>query len=232
MINVNSFQSLGAVDGPGVRFVVFLQGCNFRCKYCHNPETLEIKENQLYSATELFNKVKRYESYIKENGGVTVSGGEPLLQANELVGFFRLLKENGYHTAIDTNGSVYNDDVNKLFDYTDLILLDLKMPDNELYREYIKADIFPVIDFLNTANEKNKKVWIRQVVVEGVNDTNKNINFLRQFLDYENVEKIQLLPFKKICIEKYRRMNMKFEMEDFNETSEDTIKRMYELILS
>ena len=138
MISVNSFQSMGAVDGPGVRFVVFLQGCNLRCKYCHNPETLDVKEENLYSAKDILSKVNRVKNYIFDKGGVTFSGGEPLLQAGKLIDVFRTLKDEGYHIALDTNGSILNDDVKTLMEYTDLVLLDMKMPTDKKYMEFTR----------------------------------------------------------------------------------------------
>lgn len=226
MINVSSFQSLGAVDGPGVRFVVFLQGCNLRCKYCHNPETLSIKENDLYTAEELFDRIERYKSYIKNSGGVTFSGGEPLLQAEQLIPLFKLLKKNGYHIALDTNGSILNNSVKELLTYVDLVLLDVKMPCESLYYEYTGLKIKKVIEFLDYLENQKIKTWIRQVVIEGVNDTDENIEFLNGILKKECIEKIELLPFKKICIEKYKSMNLKFPMEDFKETDIKVINRM------
>lgn len=226
MINVSSFQSLGAVDGPGVRFVVFLQGCNLKCQYCHNPETLSIGDNQLYTPEALYEKIIRYENYIKADGGVTFSGGEPLLQAKELIPLVKLLKENGYHIALDTNGSVLNEHVKELIKYVDLILLDIKMPEDKLYFDYTGCHISQVMTFFEYAVSINKKLWIRQVVIEGVNDTKENIAFLKKIIENPCVEKIELLPFKKICIEKYKNLNIKFEMENFRETDIAVIDKM------
>jgi pyruvate formate lyase activating enzyme len=191
MLNINSFQSLGAVDGPGVRFVVFMQGCNFKCRYCHNPETIKIKENNLMSVNELINKIDRFKSYIFDKGGVTFSGGEPLLQAKELILAFKLLKEKGYHIALDTNGSILNDDVKKLLEFTDLVLLDLKMPNEEKYFEFIGASNKKVLEFLDYLKEISKDVWVRQVVIKGVNNTKENIVFLRKIKELSIVKKIE-----------------------------------------
>ena len=226
MINVNSFQSLGAVDGPGVRFVVFLQGCNLKCSYCHNPETLAFSENNLYTEEMLFEKIDRYSKYIKESGGVTFSGGEPLLQAKALLPLFKRLKENGYHIAVDTNGTVLNEDVQKLLCYVDLVLLDVKMPNDDLYVKYIGTNLENVMNFLDYLDKNNIDTWIRQVVIEGVNDTDENISFLNSILRKKCVKKAELLPFKKICVEKYKSMNLKFPMEDFKETDIEIINRM------
>ena len=230
MISVNSFQSMGAVDGPGVRFVVFMQGCNFKCKYCHNPETIEIKKENLFSGEDILKKVERYKSFIFEKGGVTFSGGEPLLQAKELIEVFKLLKSNGYHIALDTNGSILNDDVKELLNYTDLVLLDIKMPNDEKYREFIGAPIGNTLSFFEYLKEINKDVWIRQVVIKGVNTNKENIEFLKEMIKSPNVKKTELLPFKKICITKYEEMGIPFLMADYEETDINTINNLYKAL--
>ena len=230
MLNVNSFQSLGAVDGPGVRFVVFMQGCNFKCKYCHNPETIPLKEENLISCDDLISKIERYKNYIFDKGGVTFSGGEPLLQAKELVEVFKKLKEKGYHIALDTNGSILSEDVKTLLKYTDLVLLDMKMPDNELYKEYIGADNKKTLEFFDYLKEQNMKVWIRQVIIKGINTTKNNIEFLRKLKESKNVEKIELLPFKKLCETKYNDMGIPFLMKDYEETDIKVIENLYKAL--
>lgn len=226
-MKINSFQSLGAVDGPGVRFVVFMQGCNIRCKYCHNPETWEIDDGKDYSYNEVYNNIIKYKNYIYDRGGITFSGGEPLLQAKELLPLFIKLKEDGYHIAIDTNGSIINDDVIKLLEYTDLVLLDVKMTDEDLYNEFAGLDMRKVYDFFDLLIKMDKKIWIRQVVIENINDNDDNIEKLRNLFRHKNVEKIELLPFKKICIEKYNGMNIKFPMADYKETDINVVKEMH-----
>lgn len=227
MISVNSFQSMGAVDGPGVRFVVFLQGCNLRCKYCHNPETLDVKEENLYSAKDILSKVNRVKNYIFDKGGVTFSGGEPLLQAGKLIDVFRTLKDEGYHIALDTNGSILNDDVKTLMEYTDLVLLDMKMPTDKKYMEFTGQGINKPYDFFNYLVKINKDVWIRQVIIKGVNDNNENISFLKELKKNKNVKKIELLPFRKLCVSKYEQLKIPFLMKDFEETDNETIKKLY-----
>ena len=230
MLNVNSFQSLGAVDGPGVRFVVFMQGCNFKCKYCHNPETIPVKEENLINCDDLISKIERYKNYIYDKGGVTFSGGEPLLQAKELVEVFKKLKEKGYHIALDTNGSILSEDVKTLLKYTDLVLLDMKMPDNELYKEYMGVDNKKTLDFFDYLKEQNIKVWIRQVIIKGINTTKNNIEFLKKLKENKNVEKIELLPFRKLCETKYNDMGIPFLMKDYEETDIKVIENLYKAL--
>ncbi len=230
MLSINSYQSLGAVDGPGVRFVVFMQGCNFKCKYCHNPETLSFEKGKMVSKDELVSKIERYKSFIFEKGGVTFSGGEPLCQAEELIEVFKALKEKGYHIALDTNGSILNDSVKKLLEFTDLVLLDLKMPDNFLYNEYTGFSLDKVMEFFKYLNVINKRVWIRQVIIKGVNDTSLNLSFLKDIKNYKNVEKLELLPFRKLCETKYQQMGKEFPMKNFEETDLDTIQKLYDLL--
>ena len=230
MLNVNSFQSLGAVDGPGVRFVVFMQGCNFKCKYCHNPETIPLKEENLISCDDLISKIERCKNYIYDKGGVTFSGGEPLLQAKELVEVFKKLKEKGYHIALDTNGSILSEDVKTLLKYTDLVLLDMKMPDNELYKEYMGVDNKKTLEFFDYLKEQNIKVWIRQVIIKGINTTKNNIEFLKKLKENKNVEKIELLPFRKLCETKYNDMGIPFLMKDYEETDIKVIENLYKAL--
>ena len=209
---IHSFQSLGTVDGPGVRFVVFFQGCNLRCKCCHNPDTWSLKgEAKLYSAEEILSKVLRYKEYFKGVGGITLSGGEPLLQADFAKCIFELCKSEGINTCLDTSGSLLNGSVLSLLNLTDRVLLDIKYTDSAQYRENAGCTLEVVLDFLNVLEEKKIPTTLRQVIIPTLNDTEENILKLRNIADTHTcVDKIELLPFRKICQTKYDEMNIAF----------------------
>ncbi|NLZ45877.1 MAG: pyruvate formate lyase-activating protein [Clostridiales bacterium] len=228
---VNSIQTLGTVDGPGVRFVVFMQGCPLRCAYCHNPDTWSFDEGDEYTAKELLDKILRYKTYFGITGGVTVSGGEPLMQARFVSELFRLCKDNGIHTCIDTSGCLWNDDVKELLDVTDLCLLDVKMTNESDYINYIGCGIKPVLSFLKKLSQINKPTWIRHVVVKGVTNTEENINGLAEIIrGHSNIEKVELLPFKKLCLSKYENLGLDFRFKDIPETSNEEIDELKKIL--
>lgn len=162
---IHSFQSMGTVDGPGVRYVVFMHGCNLKCGYCHNIDVVK-GEYAEFSPQDVLNKVIRFREYFANGGGITISGGEPLLQAEFVYELFKLCHENGINTCLDTSGSVLNDSVLKVLEYTDLVLLDIKMSNEEDYQKHIGMSIDNVIKFLKTLNDKKVDCWIRQVIVD------------------------------------------------------------------
>lgn len=227
---IHSFQSLGTVDGPGVRFIVFLHGCNLSCGYCHNIDVCR-GEYEEFSAEEVFSKIKRYKSYFGKDGGVTVSGGEPLLQAAFVKELFALCKNEGIHTALDTSGSVWNEEISSLLEVCDLVLLDIKMTNGEDYKKYIGCEISAPLAFLDELEKRKIPTWIRHVVVTGLNDTKENICALHTLLEGKSViEKKELLPFRKICEEKYKNMGIPFPFADYPETTKDTINTLKEYL--
>ena len=220
---IHSFQSLGAVDGPGVRYVVFMQGCPLRCAYCHNPDTwafaAELPDCQSFEPEEVVGKILRYRSYIK-NGGVTVSGGEALMQPEFTAELFKLLKAKGIHTALDTSGIGDLNQARRVLEYTDLVLADLKFDNPEDYKAYTGADMGRVQNFLEMTRQMHIPVWIRHVVIPGLNDTPERIRKIGEISrSYENVEKIELLPFKKICQSKYDAMGIEFPLKNYEACS-------------
>lgn len=229
---VHSFQSLGTVDGPGVRFVVFLQGCNLRCKCCHNPDTWDGKSDaKEYSALEVFAKVKRYKEYFKGVGGITLSGGEPLLQAEFAKDIFTLCKEDGINTCLDTSGSVINRNVLSLLGVTDRVLLDIKYTEDALYLENAGCSLYKVLDFLKILEEKGIAVTLRQVIIPSINDNEDNILKLKQIADaHKCVDKIELLPFRKICQTKYDEMNLQFPFGSIPTPSKETMNHLSSFI--
>lgn len=225
---IHSFQSLGTVDGPGVRFVVFFQGCNLRCKCCHNPDTWErIGDSKEYTAVEVAHKVIRYKEYFKGVGGITLSGGEPLLQAEFAKDIFTLCKEEGINTCLDTSGSVSGDEVLSLLDVTDRVLLDIKYTDEAMYKENAGCSLSKVLDFLKILNEKGIPTTLRQVVIPTVNDSEDNIIKLKEIaMAHKCVDKIELLPFRKICQTKYDQMNMIFPFGTLPTPTKETMEHL------
>lgn len=212
--NIASFETMGLVDGPGVRFVVFLQGCPLRCAYCHNPEMWNPKEAKIQmTPEELVKKIKRYRVYFKDGGGVTISGGEPLLQAKFVTEVFKLCKQEGIHTCLDTSG--YGDDYDELLDYCDLIILDVKELNPDKYKNLVGKEIDKFSKFLKACQEKNKKMWFRQVIVPGYNDTKESVLALKEFADkFSNIEKIELLPYHTMAIKKYKELGIPYRLSE------------------
>ncbi len=228
---INSIQTLGTVDGPGVRFVVFTQGCNLRCHCCHNPETWKMEGGQEITPEEIVEKAKRYKSYFGEKGGITFSGGEPLLQSEFVYETFVLCKDNGINTCLDTSGSIINDGVKKLLSVTDRVLLDVKYTDEESYKKYVGCSFEKVVDFLWLLEQLNIKTTVRQVVIPGKNDTEENYKKIKNIINkYTCIDKVELLPFKKICLTKYESMKLEFPFAEICEPKAEDIQKYYNLI--
>lgn len=208
---IHSIQSLGTVDGPGVRFTVFLQGCNLRCKCCHNPDTWSADGGKEYSPKKIVDMAMRYREYFGKTGGITFSGGEPLLQSKFAYEVFKLCKEIGINTCLDTSGSIINPAVEQLLSVTDCVLLDIKYTDEQLYNKNVGCSLSTVLKFLDMLNDRNIPTTIRQVIIPTVNDSTENIMRLKEIISaYPCVTKTELLPFKKICQVKYDNMNLEF----------------------
>ncbi len=224
MINgrVHSIQSLGTVDGPGVRFVVFLQGCHLRCKCCHNPDTWDMVGGKSYSPEDIFKMVLRYREYFGTKGGITLSGGEPLLQPQFAREVFELCKAAGINTCLDTSGSILNDEVKSLLKSTDRVLLDIKYTLDALYRENVGCGMDAVQDFLQYLDTQGIPTTLRQVIIPTINDTKENILKLRLIADsYRCVDGVELLPFRKICQTKYDNMGIPFPFSSLSEPSKE-----------
>lgn len=212
---INSIYTGSAVDGPGIRTVVFFQGCPLRCAYCHNPETHGKTGGKSIAAKDLFTKIERYSAYYGSKGGVTFSGGEALLQGEFLCEILSLCKNAGIHTAVDTSGAVIDTFTDRILELCDLIILDIKMNTEEEYGKYIKGSMKEPLDFLEKCNAKGVPVWIRRVIVPGINDTEKSVLTLKNMLSrFSCIEKTELLPFEKLCSEKYEKLGLEFPMKN------------------
>ena len=226
---VQSLQSLGAVDGPGVRFVIFLQGCPLRCVYCHNPETWPLGGGTEMDTDELVRKVLRYRPYFGKDGGVTVSGGEPMLQPEFVAELFRKLQEKGIHTALDTSGIVGGEKAEQVLRHTDLALVDLKFTNAEDYRKYCKGDYHAVKEFLDLTERMKVPLWIRHVVIPGINDNPEDIEALQKQTEaYQNLQKLEWLPFHNMCKEKYDELGIAFPLENTPAMSKEKLSALTE----
>ena len=229
--NISSIESMGLVDGPGIRYVVFLQGCELRCLYCHNPETWDKdKECQRMTPEELVKKIVRFKSYFGRTGGVTFSGGEPLLQPKFLLECLKLCKKEGINTALDTAGVGFGD-YDKILLLTDLVILDLKAVSEEDYKNITGQPMIRFKKFLADCQRLNKKLWIRQVIVPGINDNEENIKKIKDFVSQlRNVEKVELLPYKTIGVHKYEDLKIKYRLEGVPDMDEGKCKELEKLL--
>ena len=223
--NYHSIQTMGALDGPGLRYVLFLQGCPFRCLFCHNPDTWSGSANSM-SVDEVFSDILKYKSfYENSNGGVTISGGEPLLQIPFLLELFKKLKTNNIHTAIDTCGYVdITEDLKKLLNYTDLFLLDIKHLDKQKHKDLTGCPNDKVLNFLKFLNDNNKSIWIRQVLVPDISMDNDYIDSLINFLKNFKIEKVELLPYHEMGKEKYKKLGLEYKLHSRIPTKEEVKK--------
>ena len=227
--SIDSIETMGLVDGPGIRVVIFFNGCKLRCKYCHNPETW-VRGNDNMTVEEVYNKIMRCEPYFRNNGGVTFSGGEPLLHSDFIIELSKMLKEKNIHIALDTAG-VGNGNYVELLSYIDLVLLDIKHTDSEGYKYITGSDIKYQEEFIETLNRLNKKVWIRQVIVPGITDNNEYILSLKEYLKkINNIEKIDLLPYHTMAIDKYKTLGIKYPLEGVPPMDKDRLEELYRLL--
>lgn len=233
ILRVHSIESFGTHDGPGIRFVIFLQGCNLNCLYCHNPDTMTKTGGTEYDIEELVQKAIKMKSYFGKNGGVTISGGEPLLQAKPLVSFFKRLKEEGIHTTIDTNGRVLNQFTKTLLDdYTDLVMLDIKHMTEEGY-EYItkKRHQQTTFTFADYREASGKNMWLRYVLIPGITNTPELLHDLgKKFNDFKTIEKIEIQPYHKLGIHKWEALGLDYELKDARENTEEELLEAEEIL--
>lgn len=228
---INSIQSLGTVDGPGVRYVVFMQGCPLRCGCCHNPDTWDFNSGKEYTPEDIVKNALRYREYFGEKGGITISGGEPLMQSEFCSEVFELCHKENINTCLDTSGIILNDSVKTLLDHTDHVLLDIKYTNGDDYLKYATCNFDDVLKFLDYLNEKAIKTTLRQVIIPGLNDTEENIAILNQIKsDHPCADKIELLAFRKICQVKYDNMGISFPFADIPEPTQENLNKLQNLI--
>lgn len=228
---IHSFESFGTVDGPGIRFVVFMQGCPLRCQYCHNPDTWDVSKGKEYTPDELMNEIIKYKPYMDfSKGGVTFTGGEPLLQTDFLLEVSRLCKEKGIPTAVDTSGFIFNDKVKQVLEYTDLVLLDIKNYDPVVYKTITGVSLSPTLKFLDYLKEKDIPAWVRYVVVPNLSDNLNSVRKLSEHLDdYPNVKKIELLAFHKMGEYKWKELGLDYKLTDTKEPDKEMMQEIAEI---
>ncbi len=231
---VHSIESFGTVDGPGTRFIVFLKGCPLRCKYCHNPDTWDGRTDNLMSVDDIISRYMSVEKFVKS--GITISGGEPLMQMDFIIELFTKLKERGVHTCIDTSGVTFSrekiHEFDKLLSVTDLFLLDIKHINNDEHLKLTGVSNTNILEFANYLSTNNKPMWIRHVLVPGITLDDKLLYQLGAKLsEYKNIENIEVLPYHELGISKYENMNLKYPLEGVRAATKEEAKRAKQIIL-
>ena len=228
--HIHSFESFGTVDGPGIRFVVFLQGCPLRCLYCHNPDTWGAGGTE-YTADEVVARALKYKNYYGDKGGVTVSGGEPLVQIDFVIELFTLLKSKGLHTCVDTSGITFRkedavcvDKFKKLLSVTDLFLLDIKHIDDEACKTLTGKSNQHTLDFARFLSDNGKAIWIRQVLVPDITDDDQSLARTREFIDeLKSVEKVEVLPYHTMGVVKYENLGIEYPLKDVQSPTKERV---------
>ncbi len=225
---IHSLESCGTVDGPGIRFVVFMQGCVLRCQFCHNPDTWDTAKGMEYTPEQLMNEIRKYKSYMDfSGGGVTFTGGEPLLQQEFVLEVSKLCKKEGISVALDTSGFIWNNVVKEVLAYTDIVLLDIKNYNPVVYKEVTGVALAPTLKFLDYLKEKNINTWVRYVLVPGLTDNTDSIRELSEHLGgFPNVSKIELLGFHKMGEYKWKELGMDYKLADTKEPSRELLEEV------
>ncbi|PAB60646.1 pyruvate formate-lyase-activating protein [Anaeromicrobium sediminis] len=229
---VHSVETCGTVDGPGIRYILFLKGCPLRCKYCHNPDTWINEDGEEKSVDEIMKEVRRYKSYFQASGGgITVSGGEPTLQADFVGELFKQCREEGIHTCLDTSGYCEIEDVKELLENTDLVLLDIKQIDNIKHRELTGVENIKTLQFAKYLEEQNIPVWIRYVLVPQHTDDTKDIEDLGKYLGtLSNIQRVEVLPYHEMGISKWESMNMDYPLKGITSPSKESVEKAKDIL--
>lgn len=234
---IHSIETFGSVDGPGIRFVAFLKGCHMRCKFCHNPDTWDAFGGETKTADELLSQALKYKTYWKKGGGITVSGGEPLLQIDFLIQFFKKAKAKGVHVTLDTSGSSFTREepflskFNELMKVTDLVMLDIKEIDDEKHKILTGWSNSNILDMARFLSEINKPVWIRHVLVPGGSDNDERLTKLNEFIkSLKNVDRVQVLPYHNLGIFKWEQLGIEYPLKDVEPPTKERIENANKLL--
>ncbi len=234
---VHSFESFGSVDGPGVRFIIFLSGCAMRCQFCHNADTWDMKAGTEYEADEVLAKALRYKAYWGDKGGITVSGGEPMLQIDFLIELFKKAKEKGVHTTLDTSGNPYtkNEPAHtkflELMKYTDLVMLDIKHIDPEGHKVLTKQPLENILEMATELSNMGKPMWIRHVLVPERNDYDEYLYKLREFIDtLKTVERVEVLPYHTLGIHKWETLGIPYELDGIDSPTKERVENARKIL--
>jgi pyruvate formate lyase activating enzyme len=223
---IHSIETCGTVDGPGIRFVVFTQGCPLRCLYCHNPDCQEIHGGTITTVDAIMAQISRTQNYLR-NGGVTVSGGEPLMQPEFVAEIFRCCHQMGLHTALDTSGYVALESAKPVLAYTDLVLLDIKSYNSDLFHKVTSVSIEPTLNFARYLSKINKPAWIRFVLVPGLTDSEENVTGLAKFAKtLNNIERVEVLPFHKMGEYKWQQLGLPYTLGETQPPSPELVEHV------
>ncbi len=230
---IHSFESFGTVDGPGIRFVVFMQGCSLKCKYCHNRDTWDLCGGTMYSISDVLTKIEKYKNYfIPSGGGVTISGGEPLLQLGFVTELVAKLKKEGIHTAIDTSGNfALTEDIKKLIDLTDLFLLDIKCINDEICKDLTGVSNKQELAFAKYLSDIQKDIWIRQVLVPGITDKAEDLHKLKEFISsLSSVKKVEVLPYHSMGRFKWEELGFEYTLDGVPEATLEDVEKAKKIL--
>ena len=238
MLQVHSIESFGSVDGPGIRFVIFLKGCTMRCQYCHNPDTWSRTGGTLRSVDDILAQAQRYQSYWGEKGGITVSGGEALLQIHSLTELFRKAKALGINTCLDTSAQPFSRESSnfsafeELMKYTDLVLLDIKHIDSEAHKQLTGWRNENILDCARYLSNIRKPVWIRHVLIPGINDDDESLYRLRAFIDtLSNVERVEVLPYHALGVYKWEQLGIPYPLKDIKSPTNESLLHTQKILI-
>ncbi|MDC1106264.1 pyruvate formate-lyase-activating protein [Prolixibacteraceae bacterium] len=232
-LSVHSIESFGTHDGPGVRMIIFTQGCKFKCLYCHNPDTIPMDKGTKYELEDLVRRAINMKGYFGKLGGVTVSGGEPLIHSKGLIPLFKRLKGEGIHTNIDTNGRILNAHTKELIDnYADLVMLDIKHINNEWHKKITGGhEVTYPLRFAEHREASGKPMWIRYVLVPGWTDQPEYLHELgNHFKDYQTIEKIEIQPYHQLGVHKWESLGWKYQLSDVEENSDEQLLKAKEIL--
>lgn len=234
---VHSLESFGSADGPGVRYIIFLSGCAMRCQFCHNPDTWDMQKGTLYTAKELIDKAWRYRNYWGKDGGITISGGEPLLQIDFLLEFFKLAKAKGIHTTLDTAGNPFTREepffgkFRKLMELTDLVMLDFKEMDGVRHKELTGVANDNILDLARYLSDTGKDMWIRHVLVPGLTDQEDDLKAMRGMLDeLKTVKKVEILPYHSLGLFKWQNLGIPYTLEGVPAPTKEEVERAEKIL--
>ena len=237
--NIHSVETFGSADGPGVRYIVFLKGCNMRCKYCHNPDTWAKTDGELRSPEDVLKQALRYKNYWGKKGGITVSGGEALLQIDFVTELFTLAKQQHVNTCLDTSGNPFTREepfyskFQELMKVTDLVMLDIKHMDDDAHRELTGQNNTNILDMARCLSDNGKAMWIRHVLVPGITDDEGQLKRLRKFIDTLNtVERVEVLPYHTLGVFKWKELGIPYRLEGVKPPTEEQVQRAREILCS
>ncbi len=225
-MKIHSLETFGTHEGPGIRLVIFLQGCNFNCAYCHNPDTISLNGGRETGVSEIIELLKDQRPYFSNGGGLTVSGGEPTLQAKELIELFKEAKKNNFNTALDTNGSILTNDVKDLLSFTDLALIDLKHFDNDCHQNLTGQGNEKTLQMINFREQSKKPFWIRYVLVPGWTDQTEFLEAMSKYLSqFKYLKRLEILPYHNLGVHKYKELGLKYRLLDVLPANASDVKK-------